>query len=152
MSVSHMWKMLQGIQWRARNLGFGSSDWVQVLCTASKDTLIHYSYKKLFACAKQNKTGEKPYQCEVCPKAFAHKSDLNKHRLTHTGERPHSCEVCGKSFSQKSHLIDHLLTHTGEKPHSCESISESQLVSKASAILRSEKFSSMLFLPRYIHY
>ena len=30
-------------------------------------------------------TGEKPYQCTVCFKRFAHQSDVKRHSTTHTG-------------------------------------------------------------------
>ena len=30
-------------------------------------------------------SGEKPFHCPLCPKRFAHQSDVKRHRTTHTG-------------------------------------------------------------------
>uniref|UniRef100_A0A8C6WMM3 C2H2-type domain-containing protein n=1 Tax=Neogobius melanostomus TaxID=47308 RepID=A0A8C6WMM3_9GOBI len=64
-------------------------------------------------------TGEKPYLCSFCDKAFANLSTLKRHRRTHTGEKPYSCSICDKVFANLSTLKRHRRTHTGEKPYSC---------------------------------
>ena len=69
-------------------------------------------------------TGEKPFSCSHCRRAFAQKCDLNKHLRIHTGDKPYTCSVCNKSFSYNI-LNLHLRTHTGEKPFTCKFCSKS---------------------------
>ncbi|RXG68526.1 Zinc finger protein [Armadillidium vulgare] len=55
-------------------------------------------------------TGEKPYNCTICPKSFATKSDLNVHMRVHTGERPYKCTICSKTFTQSCSRSLHMRT------------------------------------------
>ena len=65
-------------------------------------------------------TGEKPYLCTLCEKAFSRMSDLNQHKMTHTGEKLYQCTLCEKkAFSMKSSLDKLMMTHIGEKPYQC---------------------------------
>ena len=58
------------------------------------------------------RSGEKPHQCDLCPKAFSTSSSLNTHRRIHSGEKPHQCDICDKRFTASSNLYYHKLTHS----------------------------------------
>lgn len=64
-------------------------------------------------------TGEKPFACSVCGKAFADRSNMTLHMRLHSGIKPYSCQLCAKAFTKKHHLKTHLNYHTGTKPYSC---------------------------------
>ena len=52
-------------------------------------------------------SGERPYKCNLCPKAFADKSNLRAHTQTHSNAKPFECRHCGKTFALKSYLYKH---------------------------------------------
>ena len=44
-------------------------------------------------------TGEKPYKCSNCDKAFTDKSNLKIHMSIYTSKKPYKCSHCDKDFS-----------------------------------------------------
>lgn len=67
-------------------------------------------------------TGERPYKCQYCEKAYTHGSHLKDHVLSHhtPGYRPHVCEICGKGFPLAARLRSHQRIHDKDRPCKCE--------------------------------
>ena len=63
----------------------------------------------------------KRFACETCSKRFTTKSDLRTHIRTHTGETPYKCEFCPRAFKQRGHRKLHVqVAHTKDMPFTCE--------------------------------
>ena len=65
-------------------------------------------------------TGVKQFQCELCSKSFLNKDTYKTHLRRHKGEKPFSCNVCKKAFAESWALTKHLRTHTGQQPYLCK--------------------------------
>ena len=61
------------------------------------------------------------FPCENCDKVFTDPSNLQRHiRTNHVGARSHACPECGKTFATSSGLKQHTHIHSSVKPFRCE--------------------------------
>merc|ERR1719186_1135897 len=50
---------------------------------------------------KENYVRPKNVVCNLCPKQFSTNTQLKKHTVVHTGERPYKCHICDRAFAWK---------------------------------------------------
>lgn len=98
-------------------------------------------------------TGERPFKCPECDKAFRNQSQRQVHmRRKHTpcdvNPRPHKCPHCELTFEYPFFLNGHIRKiHTGERPFICHQCGEGFAVKaalvrhlqKVHAIIRNKK-------------
>merc|ERR1719233_941439 len=65
-------------------------------------------------------TGECPYICDVCDKAFSDRSALRGHKFIHSDEKPFNCELCSYKSHQKHHLDGHMKSKHSGKEKKCD--------------------------------
>ena len=83
-------------------------------------------------------TGERPYKCKYCPKAFKDYTGLKTHHQSHEDVKPYKCDICdNKAFRRLDDLKKHQLKHAGIKLHVCSFCAKS--FSSASTLNSHEK-------------
>lgn len=59
---------------------------------------------------------DRPYVCNVCHRAFAHRQTLTRHAKLHQKmSKNKQCSYCGKCFNRADDLRRHIRIHTGKK-------------------------------------
>ena len=70
-----------------------------------------FRIRKPYKHERSHTTGEKPYECKNCKKAFTESSHLKNHKIIHTREKPHKCTKCKKTFQKMMALKFHETIH-----------------------------------------
>ncbi|TKR63262.1 hypothetical protein L596_027111 [Steinernema carpocapsae] len=63
--------------------------------------------KALAAHVRAVHTGERPYECSQCERAFVRKNDLKVHEATHSRIVDLRCQYCGAAFRRDNYLKKH---------------------------------------------
>ncbi|XP_001861786.2 zinc finger protein 879 [Culex quinquefasciatus] len=60
------------------------------------------------------------FRCDLCDATFKLYGNLIIHRRSHTGERPYPCNICGRAFSTSSNMKTHMnVVHSQDRPFKC---------------------------------
>lgn len=69
-----------------------------------------------FCLFPHQRTGTRPFECDVCHAKFSDPSSKRRHEREHVGVKPYTCQLCSDSFKRAGQLKAHLSRkHTNEK-------------------------------------
>ncbi|XP_055297714.1 zinc finger protein 577-like [Sitodiplosis mosellana] len=69
-------------------------------------------------------TDDKRFICSFCGARFHKLTNMTEHMNAHLGLKPYKCEICGKDFGRSNHKRQHMRVHTGEKPYICQIVND----------------------------
>lgn len=84
--------------------------------TCSRTLKFHMDQHKM-----KNTLPDGRFKCDLCDATFKLYGNLIIHRRSHTGERPYACNICGRAFSTSSNMKTHMnVVHSQDRPYKCQ--------------------------------
>lgn len=99
-------------------------------CSGKLVNNVHL-YTKTPTSQTSSKSKECKYNCISCGKLFQWYSHWKAHERIHTGERPYKCDECDKAFTRSDGLQCHKLTHVPRECSSTLSLGDTKYIANS---------------------